>query len=275
MVDFSKKLILDLVQQFRDKPNIEALSQVIARQLQDVFSFYEQLRTDRNIGAAIGKQLDGIGDLVVLTRSNAGLLYGDRIPYDILDDEKYRKFLTYKVLKNTSRATYEDIVKASKMLWNLPVTYREDPKKPATLLLKTTLTDELDPIEDLYPLSMIRAAGVGYEMTIVIPDFNPWVNEKDIFSVHRFTQLFRFNSKRNYLFPLFDGETIFNGEETFDTAIKSMFAHPRFSVKTSFGKTEDRIAKATLTTDNMFYFDGTVSFDGSRNFDPEIKQEEL
>ena len=64
----SVSLKADLVEQFKGQPNIEAVMEVIAEQLQDVADFYEDLRTQRSISTAVGSQLDGVGDIVVLAQ---------------------------------------------------------------------------------------------------------------------------------------------------------------------------------------------------------------
>mgnify|MGYP000186388331 CR=1 FL=1 len=60
MVDYIQKLRDDLVEQFKDKPVIDALMEVVGDELNEVRQFYEDLRDKRNIQTAIGKQLDGI-----------------------------------------------------------------------------------------------------------------------------------------------------------------------------------------------------------------------
>lgn len=164
MVDFVKKLRFDLVEQFRDQPNIEALAAVIARQLQDVFVFYEQLRLERDVNSAVGKQLDGIGDIVDLSRSDAGLLAGNPIPHDVIDDEKYRRLLIYKILKNTTHTTYPDIIKAFKMFWDRPLYYTEDPSQPATMIFDTGEMDGTVDTTPLFDTPLIRAAGVTLKL---------------------------------------------------------------------------------------------------------------
>ena len=37
--------------------------EVVGIELQEVFDFYEQLRTQRSVDTAVGKQLDGVGDI--------------------------------------------------------------------------------------------------------------------------------------------------------------------------------------------------------------------
>ena len=87
MADFVEKLKSDLVEQFKGKPHIEALMEVIGEQLQDVADFYEDLRTLRGIHTALGKQLDGVGDIVVLNRAEAGVLARQTKAEQLITDE--------------------------------------------------------------------------------------------------------------------------------------------------------------------------------------------
>lgn len=138
MVDYIQKLRDDLVEQFKDKPVIDALMEVVGDELNEVRQFYEDLRDKRNIQTAIGKQLDGIGGNAVLTRLEAGALACTRESVYVLNDDDYRTYLIYKIWKNTNRCTYYDIIQAFKMFWDKPLHYREDPDVPATMILKPT-----------------------------------------------------------------------------------------------------------------------------------------
>ena len=74
MVDYIRRLHDDLAEQFKDKATIEALNRTIGRQLNEVRQYFEDLRDKRGIDTAVGKQLDGVGDIVVLSRLEAGEL---------------------------------------------------------------------------------------------------------------------------------------------------------------------------------------------------------
>lgn len=164
MADYVELLKKDLIEQFKGKANIEGLIEVVGKQLQDVYGFFEQLRDERDIKTALGKQLDGIGDIVVLSRTDAGKLLGDPIPFDILEDDIYRKYLIYKVLKNTCNCTYPDIIRAFKMFWDRPLYYSEDPEQPATMIFDT---GEMEGFVDTTPLfltPLIRAAGITLKL---------------------------------------------------------------------------------------------------------------
>lgn len=164
MADFVTKLKEDLVEQFRGKTNIEALMEVIGIQLQEVFDFYEQLRTERSVEKAVGKQLDGVGDIAVMTRKEAGQLAGNPIPFEVIDDDTYRQYLIYKILKNTCNCTYPDIIKAFRMFWDRPLYYTEDPEQPATMIFDTgELPGDVD-TTPLFRTPLIRAAGVTLKL---------------------------------------------------------------------------------------------------------------
>lgn len=160
MVDYVELLREDLVDQFKEKPVIDALMEAIGTQLNDVRQFYEDLRDKRGIQTSEGKQLDGAGDIVVLSRMEAGALACINKSVFVLDDESYRRYLIFKVWKNTNNCTYYDIIKALRMFWERPLYYRETPDEPATMVFDTdTLTPDVD-VQKLLNAPLIKAAGV-------------------------------------------------------------------------------------------------------------------
>ena len=160
MADFVSALKADLVEQFRGKENIEGLVEIIGIQLQAVYDFHEQLRNERDVYTAVGKQLDGVGDIAVMTRKEAGQLAGKPIPFEVIDDDTYRQYLIYKILKNTCDCTYPDIIKAFRMFWDRPLYYTEDPDEPATMIFDTgDLPGNVD-TTPLFKTPLIRAAGI-------------------------------------------------------------------------------------------------------------------
>ena len=162
MADYIKNLKGDLVEQFKDKPNIEALYEVIGEQLDDLFLFFEQLRTKRSVNDAEGKQLDGVGDIVVLSRLEAAQMEGT-VSASSMTDEQYRKYLIYKILKNTCDCTYYDIMKAIGMFWDgPPLKYTEDPEYPATMIFDFDAGKDL--ADQAIGIPSVRAGGVGMYM---------------------------------------------------------------------------------------------------------------
>ena len=164
MADYIELLKSDLAEQFKGKANIEGLVEVLGKELQEIYDFYEQLRTERNIATAAGKQLDGIGDIVVMTRMEAGQLAGNPIPFEVIDDDTYRQYLIYKILKNTCDCTYPDIIKAFRMFWDRPLYYTEDPEQPATMIFDTGEMQGNVDTRPLFRTPLIRAAGVTLKL---------------------------------------------------------------------------------------------------------------
>lgn len=167
MADYAEKLRADLVEQFKGQPVIDALVEAIGEQLNDVLQFFSELRTQRSIQTAIGKQLDGVGDNVVLNRREAGDMASYKQPNYILDDEQYRTYLIYKIWRNSCSCTYRDIIKAFKMFWEKPLYYSERLDRPATMFFET---DELSPSDDAYKIltaPFVKSAGVAIVITAI------------------------------------------------------------------------------------------------------------
>lgn len=156
-----RDLIRKIPFQFRSKPKIEAILKAIEEELNELDEARSQLETLLYIETAEGVNLDRIGEIVVLSRSDAGLLAAQagNLDFDVIDDERYRKYLKYKILANTSNATYKDIITAVKMIWGVDkVSYDENLDGPASLTVSFPYNYEGNNIFILPPLT---AAGVG------------------------------------------------------------------------------------------------------------------
>lgn len=161
MVDYIEALRKDLVEQFKGKPVIDAINEAIGEQLNELRDFFDALRDQRGVLTAVGKQLDGVGDIAVLSRVEAGVLACINGSVYVLNDDEYRTFLIYKIWKNTNHCTYYDIMRSFRMFWDKPLHYREDPEIPATMIFET---DNLSPDDDpskLLRAPFIKAGGVG------------------------------------------------------------------------------------------------------------------
>lgn len=156
-----KPMIKDFPWQFRGKPKIEALCQCWDRQFEQIFSCLEQMKLILDVDRAQGAQLDHIGDIVVLSRADAGLLAAQagNLDFDVIDDVRYRKYLKYKILENTSNATYKDIISAIKMIWGADkIKYLENEEGPASLSVSFPYHYTAG---DVFILPPLTAAGVG------------------------------------------------------------------------------------------------------------------
>lgn len=156
-----KPMIKDFPWQFRGKPKIEALCQCWDRQFEQIFSCLKQMKLILDVDRAQGAQLDRIGDIVVLSRADAGLLAAQagNLDFDVIDDVRYRKYLKYKILENTSNATYKDIISAIKMIWGADkIKYLENEEGPASLTVSFPYHYTAG---DVFILPPLTAAGVG------------------------------------------------------------------------------------------------------------------
>lgn len=156
-----KPMIEDFPWQFRGKPKIEALCQCWDRQFEEIFFCLEQMKLILDVDRAQGAQLDRIGDIVVLSRADAGLLAAQagNLDFDVIDDVRYRKYLKYKILENTSNATYKDIISAIKMIWGADkIKYLENEEGPASLTVSFPYHYTAG---DVFILPPLTAAGVG------------------------------------------------------------------------------------------------------------------
>lgn len=178
MPDFTLKLKEDLVEQFKDKPVIDALMEAIGEQLTDVYNYFADLKEKRGVQTSEGKQLDGVGDIVVLSRKEAGEIACIKEPTFVMDDEDYRKYLIFKIWRNSCKCTYPDVIKAFKMFWDKPLYYSEKPEHPATMVFETSMLAPEDDAAKLLTAPLVKAAGVAIKiiaytvnpvMTAIVP----------------------------------------------------------------------------------------------------------
>lgn len=137
----------DIPQQFLGRERIEALIGAFSRQLQEIQGVFDGLDNLTDIDRAAGRNLDMVGNIVSLTRKDATAIIRKANDY-VLTDDIYRQILRYKVLKNSCECTYEDIMDAASLLFDMDmISYREPPDRPATILLSlpTVSLDEPDP----------------------------------------------------------------------------------------------------------------------------------
>lgn len=128
MVDaesITKSFLGKLPEQFKNKHNIEVLIKAFAEELEEVEKVFQELETLRSIRTAFGKQLDGIGEIVNLTRAES-TAYAGVVDFDVLDDERYRLFLMYKALRNANSCTYPELMEICRLLYNAKLIYYKE-----------------------------------------------------------------------------------------------------------------------------------------------------
>lgn len=155
-----KKIITDVIEQFKSGENTNALCNAIDKQISDLMAACDQVQLLTNIDAAEGKQLDNIGDILCLTRSQAALLCGDTIFFEEMTDEPYRRYLKYKAIRDASDCTYYSLISSLKAILgeDASIVYSEDADYPATILLDITPNNDDKVYLDAIP--PIKSAGV-------------------------------------------------------------------------------------------------------------------
>ncbi|MBR1497760.1 MAG: DUF2612 domain-containing protein [Oscillospiraceae bacterium] len=96
----------DIPQEFLGKKNIEGLIEAFAKQLQEIESVFTDLEEKTDLDTATGQNLDYVGTIIPLTRKEAGILAGTYNPEYVISDERYRRFLKYQLMVNTSECNY-------------------------------------------------------------------------------------------------------------------------------------------------------------------------
>lgn len=202
----------DMPQQFQGLPRIEALITAFARQLQEIQNVVDDLEKLTDIDTATGQNLDMVGNIVSLTRKEATSIIRQASD-DVLTDDMYRKALRYKLLKNSSECTYEDIMKAVSLLWDTSsISYKEPEDRPATVLLSLPAVslDAIDPA--VGRVLAIKAAGVWISYTVSYWDAIPFYQyEKFLIPGIRLALELLFYEFRSGELKRFDGKWLLDG----------------------------------------------------------------
>lgn len=114
-----------LPEQFKHKHNTEVLVRALAAELEELVDVFRDLETKRSMTTAFGRQLDGIGEIVDLTRPESAA-YAGEINFDVIDDERYRLFLLYKSLRNANFCTFPELMEICRLLYNAKLLYYKE-----------------------------------------------------------------------------------------------------------------------------------------------------
>ncbi|MCI9202327.1 MAG: DUF2612 domain-containing protein [Lachnospiraceae bacterium] len=160
-----KSFLGKLPEQFKHKSNIEVLVRAFAEELEELGGALWELETLRAIRTASGKQLDGAGEIVVLTRAeSAG--YAGLVDFDVIDDERYRLFLMYKALRNANTCTFPELIEVCRLLYNMKLLYyREFDDHPAHFQLMVGADFQDWMLKMLYNTKLtVKPGGVSVEL---------------------------------------------------------------------------------------------------------------
>lgn len=127
----TKSFLDKLPEQFKQKHNIEMLVHAFAAELEELVGVFGELEMLRAIKTAYGRQLDGIGEIVNLSRVES-TAYAGIVDFYVLDDDRYRLFLMYKALRNANMCTFPELMEICRLLYNVKLLYyREFDDHPA------------------------------------------------------------------------------------------------------------------------------------------------
>jgi len=161
-LNWLRKLQDDLIEQFRGQPKIAVFQKAVARQFEELYAFYYQLYILQWLDKAEGAQLDGIGNIVDLSRTDA-LIWANMAGLNApMDDALYRMYLLFKIFLNTSEGTYGDVVRTLKMFWpDTSFFYSEYVDIPATMFFTSESLPLTTDLRILRIVTRVKAAGVA------------------------------------------------------------------------------------------------------------------
>lgn len=263
--------IRDMPQQFQGKRNIEILIRVLARQIEEVETVLHEVNTLTDIDTAHGKNLDYVGDMVCMSRKEAGELISKRFLEPVISDERYRKYLHYQVLRNTSDCTYADIMKAIDILWEVDkARYYERRDRPATIFIGLPTVDIEEEDQAKGKPEILKPGGVGFLYT---------TQYSTIFDCSGLERMELVSLTLRLFFSFFrmrilDGSWVLDGPVRLDQ-------RPRYDMKPYFflsfrlqEKEQVRTGTVIIRKD-LWHLNGTVMLNGTRILDAEIREEEL
>lgn len=122
--DHVARAIAMIVQQFKGKPNFEAVLTAFIQRVQEVEDMLHDVWQARMLDNASGARLDGLGSIVGIERE------GDT-------DTVYKVRIRARIFSNVSRGTADDIMRIASLLGgtNVSVSYSEVYEYPAAFAL--------------------------------------------------------------------------------------------------------------------------------------------
>lgn len=103
-VDHAATAIARLPEQFKSKPNIEALLRCFLAPCQELEQAFQDLKLLRSVDTAEGVQLDVLGKVVGQPRNG------------VSDDELYRRYIRARIATNRSKGLIEDLIRISRLV---------------------------------------------------------------------------------------------------------------------------------------------------------------
>lgn len=239
----------DIPQQFQGKEKISILIGAFAKQMEEVLQVFTELETKTSLETAEGQNLDYTGSIAAMSRKDAHIVLRKNHNVEITDDV-YRKVLLWKLIKNTSDCTYEDIMGAMSILWNTEnISYIEDPKRPATIILKMPESGIDGADLGIGRVLSIKPAGVGviYSVSYYIVIMMHGLEVMDVVRIIMRTGICFWGCE------LLDGTNLLDSSRLLDSK-------RRYDL---------RLGLAFLMSLGLDYLDGSLKLDGSHHLDNE------
>lgn len=142
-----------LLQQYRGRPNIQGLITAFAQHVQKLENALYPLDAGRQIFNAVGKQLDGLGEIVGIKRNG-------------ISDAEYLLFIYGTIAENFSDTTIPTIINVINYVFQAQIVLVQE-VYPAGLSIQVAGT-QLDPA--LYPIAVaiVQAAmGAGIQLVFI------------------------------------------------------------------------------------------------------------
>lgn len=255
----AEKWLKDIPQQFLGKKKIETLIKAFSRQMQEIQQVFDDLYVKMDVDKAFGRNLDYVGTIIPLSRKEAGVLVNKRFQEPVISDERYRQYLKYKMLQNTSECTYYDIMKAIEILWDVEkASYFEREGRPATVFIGLPLIDisAYDYVKERPDI--LKPAGVALI----------YVAQYGISFDHRGMERVTVGSLiQCMVFPFFS-DYLLDGNVLQKVDIRNLFHGCRVKNKEAFDV-------SLISRKNYWTLDGSVCLDGSRKLNAKITEEGL
>jgi hypothetical protein len=132
-----------LARQFRGKPRFEAMLTSWLRQVQDLEDAWWQILVETTLDAAVGAQLDQLGEILGLARSG-------------LSDTLYRRALRAQILALRSRGTADELIRIAELVAGWACTYTA-PGDAAVIVTPSSVPD----IPTASLAALLRRAAAG------------------------------------------------------------------------------------------------------------------
>jgi len=166
--DHVEQALALLLEQFKDKPNLEALVDALVTQVQDLEDVFHALIYERLPDTAIGAQLEQIGELV-------GELRGG------LSDEDFRRFIRARIQVNLSCGEPERLIGVLKTLTGADNVQLEQCHPTTAILFYEVASALTTSLRTRIKTQMYDAVGAGVQLHIVEhgPEYFGFLDDPD------------------------------------------------------------------------------------------------